>query len=176
MAHGVATYVRDSAAATFPLVEPGIALRFEVYDHGIRRGVTHELAPLGRGEVRQIEVVLGETLPHVIGRIVDEAGAPVPARSIDIEFEPSGSARVYQVDADGGFALSVTRLQSAGNELGARLNVELRGQSAQQHLDVLEARPLGHRCTLCLSTLAGWCARRDSNPRRPDPKSGALSN
>jgi RNA polymerase sigma-70 factor (ECF subfamily) len=126
-------YARHATTASFPIVEPGTVVLFEVYDNGIRRGTARELAPFVAGEVRALEVELGETLPHVVGRIVDETGAPVPARSIDVEFEPSGSARIYEVGADGSFALNVTRLQDATDEFAALLRVELQAPNSQRH-------------------------------------------
>ncbi len=129
----IGAYPRQSATASFPIVEPGVELRFEVYENGIRRGVERELEPFAPGEVRAIEVVLGETLPHVIGRIVDEAGAPIPVYSVDVEFEPDGRAVIRGIGADGSFALSVARLRDATDEFAALIRAELQGPGSKRH-------------------------------------------
>lgn len=131
------TYVRDLHIAKFPIVEAGIAIRIGVSDQGIIRGVERDLLPLDPDELRIVEIALGETHPHALGRILDPTGAPIQVRSFDVEFEPEGNGRAYDVGEDGSFVLALDRVRGTNALFSAKLEIELHGPTSDRSDDEL---------------------------------------
>ncbi len=123
-------YIEEASETRIPRVAPGTRLWVQVTPLGILADAEQVVPPLAAGERRTVELVMGATEAHVVGRVVHPDGSTVPARYLDVDLEPGRSVRVYGLGADGSFALPLDSLPIKEGFFVGNIAVSLRAPGA----------------------------------------------
>lgn len=123
--NSVSAFVDDASEFEWSLVPIGVELLLEVIGTGIIRGAEHRIAPLGPGETRDVEVVIGATYPHARGRFVAADGTALGGHRPSVEFESRGSASIDELGPTGEFILPLDDKASLDGRFRARVECDV---------------------------------------------------
>ncbi|MEM9382691.1 MAG: sigma-70 family RNA polymerase sigma factor [Planctomycetota bacterium] len=124
------TPMADRSEVTVPFVAAGAELRVQVHQKGVYEGTHRVVEALADGEHRTVTLVTPRTVPFATGRI-EVAGAEGASPSyFDVELEPGGSERVYELGSDGSFVLPLADVRAqSGATFTAQIVAQVLGRT-----------------------------------------------